>query len=301
MSSRAAGAEEARYTCSQCFTVHYQNDVLFRAKRGSGLCDTRQAARRYALCTHSVFTEWCEAGEAAALLNWRALPQSRRRWSGGAITAVRDMDGSWVTQRVCPCCHISLPPPCPVVFGWKGEGMDGRIASDLLYLASETALSSWRLRRENGLPLWYDYLTDPVGAAMGVPVALESAKEKIGSDCIRRCCTAAAGAVVYLELRMDEDGRLDDGAAFLTLHSLLDICGHSGMELKLPTVFLLDGLEGGEDTMERLQRECSQLIWCVQYNFENYYFAVGAHDHPQVAVQAVEWLSGHISRLNPGE
>lgn len=180
--------------------------------------------------------------------------------------------------------------------------MDGRTASDLMHFASEAAPSSWKMRRENSFPLQYDYLTDSAGTVvLGVPVALERAREGIGSGCARRCCSSAAGAVVHLELQVDADGRLDDGEAFCTMHSLLDACGHSEMELKMPTVFLLDELEGQQDTVERLHRECPQLVWCVQYNFENSHFAVGAWDHPQTAVRAVEWLIGHVSRLNLGE
>lgn len=297
-----AGAEGARYICPQCFTVHYQNDVLFAARRPSGRCDIRQAARRYVLQPHAAFAQWCEAGETAALLNWRRLPQSRRRWEEGAITAVRDLDGSWVTQRVCPCCHTPLSPPCPVVFGWGRGGMDGRIASDLLRCAAETAPAFWTMRSEEGLLLRYDYLVDYAGAAvLGVPAAMERAQSGYWRNFRRRCCSCAAGAVVRLKLRVDADGALDDAEAIQTLYDLLDTCGHSGVELKMSAVFLLEGLEDQPNAVERFQQECVPLARHIEYDFENSCFAVGAQDCPQTAVQAAEWLSEHMGRLRAGE
>lgn len=294
-------AAAARYTCPQCFTVHYSNDVLFAARRSAGRCDVRQAVRRYALCSADAFAQWCETGETMALLNWRALPQDRRQWNNGVITAVRDLDGSWVTQRVCPCCHTPLPAFCPVVFGWREGGMSGEAASSLLYAAAQAAPSRWNIRREGTLPLSYDYLVNPSGeSVLGVPVALECAKGSYGRNCRRRYCCAAAGAVVRLNVSRSADGELDDTKAIHTVDTLLESCGYSGAALEMSAVFLLEGLDQ-PDAVEVFQRECVPLVRRIQYDFENTYFAVGLLERSQTAVQAVEWLSGHISRMHMEE
>ena len=295
-----AGAEGERYICPQCFTAHYLNDVLFAAQRPSGFCDRRQAAYRYALGPYAAFEQWCASGETAALLNWRALPQSRRQWTNGAITAVRDLDGSWVTRRVCPCCHTPLSPPCPVVIGWAEDGMNIRGAFDLLYCAAELAPASWSMRREDQLPLRYDYLVGPAGrAVLGVPPAkLEHVGGDYGRELRRRCCNSAAGVVVRLRMRMDENGNLDDIEASHTLDTLLEACGHSGVELKMAAVFLLEGLANQPDSVKRFQMECPQLARRIQYDFESSFFAAGLFDHSQLAVQAVKWLSDQTGHLN---
>lgn len=297
-----ARAEGARYICPQCFTAHYLNDVLFAARRPSGSCDMRQAAHRYAIGPPAAFARWCKAGEAAALLNWRALPQPRRQWENGEITAVRDLDGSWVTQRVCPCCHMPLSSPCPVIIGWGETGLDNSIASDFLYFAAEAAAGPWKACHDDSLPLRYDYLLNSSGTAvLGIPVALERVKDSSGRDYRRRCCESAMGAVVRLKLRVNEGGSLDDIEAFRTLEAMLEACGYSGIELKMLVVFLLEGLSDQPDAVDLFKRECSQLARLIQYDFESCYFIVEPYEHPQAAVQAVEWLSGHISRLNAEE
>lgn len=298
-----AGAEGTRYVCPQCFTVHYQNDVLFASRRLSGFCDRRQAAYRRALEPASAFTRWCREGKTAALLNWRALPQSRRRWEGGVITAVRDLDGGWADQRLCPCCHMPLSAPCPVVVGWDRTGMDSEAASDLLYFAAEMAPDRWKVRCDGSLPLRYDYLVNSSGAVvLRVPVKPERVEGGYGAGYRRRCCGSASGAVVRLRLRVNEDGGLEDIEAVRTLDAMLEAFGYSGIELKMSAVFLLEGLEDRPDGVELFQRECPQLVRLIQYDFEDSCFAAAGHNWgPEAAVQAVEWLSGHVKCLNAGE
>lgn len=297
-----AGAKGTRYVCPQCFMAHYLNDVLFMARWPSSTCDVRQAAHRYAVEPDAAFAQWCEKGRTPALLNWRALPQSRRQWRDGAIVAVRDIDGSWVDVRVCPCCHTPLPPPCPVVVGWDREGMDGETASGLLRFAAETADGPWKVRRDDSRPLAYDYLVNPSGAVLlGVPVALERTKGRNGKDYRRRCCESASGAVVRLKVQVDEDGEWDDYEALCTLEALLEACAYADARLNMSVLFLLEGPEDREDVAELFPQKCPQLARLIQYDFKNSYFAVGVCDRPQVAVQAVKWLSGHISRLNTEE
>lgn len=297
-----AGAEGERYICSQCFTPHYLNDVLFAAHRPSGPCDRRQAVHRYSIGPSAAFVQWCEAGETEALLNWRALPQSRRQWKDGAITAVQDLDGSWITKRVCPCCHTPLSPPCPVVIGWEGSEMCSGTAVDFLHFAAEAAPDTWKVHREDQLPLRYDHLVDPAGTAvLRVPVNLERAKGDHGRALRSRCCNSAAGVVIRFHLRTDENGDLDDIEASHTLDTLLNACSYFGTELKMPAVFLLEGLADRPDSVERFQAECPQLARRMRYDFESSYFAAGLRDHPQAAVQAVNWLSDQIVRLNAGK
>jgi len=297
-----AGAETNRYTCPQCFTDHYQNDVLFAGRQTPGMCDMRQAAHRYALSSDIAFEQWCRAGVSEILLNWRTLPQDRRRWNGGAIEAVRDVDGNWLSQRVCPCCHMPLSSFCPVVFGWDENGISGKAVSDLLYFAAESAPSRWRIRRESGLPLNYDCLLDTTGEmVLKTPAALENARGSHGENIRRRCCGSASGVVVRLQIRQESDDRLDDTRAFRTLYNLLDSCGYSGGEQKMAAVVLLEGLEGRPDAVEVFKRECTQLARHIQYDFADCCFAAGIWEHPQAAVQAVEWLSGHVARPNAEE
>lgn len=127
---------------------------------------------------------------------------------------------------------------------------------------------------------------------------MERVKDSSGRDYRRRCCESATGAVVRLKLRVNEGGSLDDIEAFRTLEAMLEACGYSGIELKMLAVFLLEGLSDQPDAVDLFKRECSQLARLIQYDFESCYFIVEPYEHPQAAIQAVEWLSGHISRLN---
>lgn len=294
-----ADARQTRYVCPQCFTSHFRNDVLFVSGSPSGREDGRQAVRRRALSQDSAFLPGRRETESALLLNWRAMPETRRRWSDGVITAVRDLDGTWQTQRVCPCCHVPLPEkPCPVVFGWGEKGVESELARDLLRLAAETAPDRWRLRREEQPQLvQYHLLTDPAGEPLlGVPGLPAWEKEGLASNLVRRCCGAAAGAVVRLRAEMDADGEIDSQAALEALCGLQDICGYSGFELKLSVVFLVEGL-GRPDAAELFQQKCANLAREIDYSFENSCFVAGVEEAPQGAVRAVDWLSGHLSRL----
>lgn len=296
-------AEQARYTCPQCFTVHYRNDVLFAARRPGGPCDVRQAAHRRALSSADAFAQWCEAGETEIYLNWRTLPESRRRWKAGVITAVRDLDGRWLDRRVCPCCHMPLTAPFPVVFGWRGNGMSRETAFDLLNLAVRKDPAHFSISQAaDTLPLKYDYLLNTSREkVLGVPAMPEHAGDSsYGISCLRRCCASAAGVIARLDIRLDADGVPDDTEAFQTLYALLKACGGSGIGLKTAAVFLLEGLNR-PDAMEIFRGGCTQLFRHIQYDFQNSCFVPEPCTHPQEAVQAVKWLSGRVGRSGAEE
>ncbi len=300
-----ARTEGARYICPQCFTAHYRNDVLFGTQRLTDSCDRRQAAFRYALGPSTAFARWCGGGKTSVLLNWRTLPQSRRQWENGAIMAVRDLDGRWVTQRICPCCHMPLSSPYPVVIGWKSSGMHSKTASSLLSFVAETAPDCWKTRQDRTLPLWYDYLENASKEVVfGVPVRPERVGGSYGASYRRRCCESASGAVVRRGLRMEESGSLDNTEAVRALDTMLEAFDYSGVKLKVSVVFLLEleGVEDQPDAVELFRRECPQLVRLIQYNFADSYFAANPCGRdPQAAAWAVKWLSSRVSRLNAGE
>ena len=225
------------------------------------------------------------------------MPEPRRRWTDGAITAVQDLDGTWLTRRVCPCCHVPLPEKAfPVVFGWREDGPDSELASGLLRLAARAAPGRWQLRQEK-LAVRYYLLTDPAGdPVLGVPALPAWEKKGLAPDLIRRCCGSAAGAVVRLRLGTDGDGGVDTRAALEALCGLLDVCGCSGSEHKLAVLFLVEGLDR-PDAAGYFQRECANLAREMEYSFADSCFAAGVEEDPQAAVRAVDWLSGHAGRL----
>lgn len=284
-----------RYLCPQCFTEHYQNDVFFAASRPSLRRDARRDFRRACLRGGAD-----GAGEGPVLLDWRSLPEARRHWEGGAVTAVQDIDGSWTGRRVCPCCHQPLPPPCPVVFGWRGETMDGGAASELFEAAAQAAPERWGFQRpQEGLALGYGYLTAPNGArALCVPDGLERAAGAFGQNCRRRCCTLAAGAVVRLALGRRANGALDDLSAFQTLDALLKDCGYTGIALKPPVVFWLEGLEEEPDPLGVFAREGGQLERRVAYSFGSRLIAAAGADAGREALRAAQWLAEQVRAVS---
>lgn len=243
------------------------------------------------------------------------MPPRLRREENGVVMAVKDSGEGWVSQRVCPCCHNPLPPPCPVIFGWQGTRLCGDTAVELLQLAAEGMPAQGNgLELDKLLPLPYYYWLGK-GCRLGVPAGLETANGTYGRNCRHRCCSSAHGAVVRLALAWDEQRGWDDGEAFLTIESFLKACGYAGQALKLPTVIILEGIkktekiEGIERTkgiekktsIEFFRQNGGQLERRIAYTLENVYFAAGWPVAAIEAVNAVTWLNGQISRLQREE
>lgn len=289
--------KQRRYLCPQCFTSHFWNDVLFASRRSAGRCDPRQAARRRALWEEEDFLRWCREGRNPVLLNWRTLPEERRQWRDGAIMAVRDMDGSWLDQRVCPCCHSLLPPrPFPVVVGWQEDGYNSALAGELLQAAARGDPGRWMLRREADTVHYSRLVTPDGGTALGVPLLPAGEQKGYVANCVARCCAAAEGAVLRLRVGPDGEGGLDGQAALEALWGLQEACGCAPPQRRLFAVCLLEGVEqpGG---VERFRQQCSSVAREIEYSFENCYFIAGGAENPQAAVQAAAWLSGHVNGL----
>lgn len=291
--------KQRRYLCPQCFTSHFWNDVLFASRRDSDRYDLRQAARRRELCTPERFQQWCRKGKSPVLLNWRALPEERRQWKEGAIAAVRDMDGTWLDQRVCPCCHTPLPRrPFPVVVGWQEDGYSSALADALLRTAVLGEPRRWRLHQEEDAPVRYSSLVTQDGAiALGAPLLPEGETKGYAANCVARCCAAAEGAVLRLRMEPDGQGGLDGQAALTALWGLQEACGCASPQRKLAVVCLLEGVEQ-PDGVERFRQKCTSLAREIEYSFESSYFAAGTPEDPRAVVKAVIWLCEHISGLD---
>ncbi len=286
----ASDASRERYRCMQCFTTHYQNDVLFATGRSTSRCDIRQAAQRYSHCTEERFADWCGRGRTQILLDWRTLPAEARRWERGVISAVQDLDGYWTAQRACPCCHQPLAQTVPVVFGWEGESLCSAPALELLRLAEQTDPARWQLSRMDQQPLTYGYLSSEDRPLLAVPLGLDEAKGNYGESCRDRCCTSADGAVLRLHLSLAHDGELEDTEAYQSLDLLLKHCGHTGIALKLPLLVWLEGLEP-LDAVPLFREKGGQLERRLTYSFEQIYYTADLVHDPAAAVQAVAWLA----------
>lgn len=300
----AAGADNAseRYVCHQCFTTHYRNDVLFAAGRTDFRCDVRQAAFRYCVDPKDEFLRWCEEGRTEVLLDWRTLPERRRRWKNGGIEAVQDIDGSWTVRRVCPSCHQPLADPCPVALGWQGDGMRESAALELFYAAQRYDAGRWRCEpQSDGLSLRYYYLTEVGGRrVLGIPDGLEQAKGTYGQDCRRHFLACADCAVVRLELAVRKDGSLDDTKASPALEAMLKSCGFTGIALKMPVVVWLDGLDR-ESPLEYFAQNGGQLEGRITYGFDRLRLTAGLENDPRQAYQALMWLVNETGAVRGGE
>lgn len=282
-----ADAAAAEYLCPFCFTDHYNNDVFFAAGRAAGGRDVRGAAFRRSLGL------WEDIKEPV-LLDWRRLPEARRRWVNGVIAGVQDLDGSWTDRRVCPSCHQILPPPCPLVLGWRGNGPSDS-AVGLFRLAAKLR-EDWRfLLEDDGLSMAYGFLLSREGRRlMGSPADLARMKGSYGQGCRQRCCAGADGIVLELELGVRDDGGLDDVGAFRALEALLGACGGNGTPPKMPVVVSLEGLDEAEGALELFGQACGQLERYLGSFFRRKLLTVRAGHDRQEAMRALEWLGAQL-------
>ncbi len=289
-----ARPENKIYLCPQCFTRHYINDVFFVSKRTTGICDMRNAAHRYTFSKREEFLGWCSAGKSSLLLDWRSLPQARRRWNGGIIEAVKDTDGRWIEEKACPCCHVPLPQECPVVFGWSDRGLDCPEARKMLM---EAAPGNWKgLMYDGSQPLSYDIIEDAEGRQMfSVPAGIEEAEGSWGEGCRSRLCINADGAVVILRFSRDSLGGIDGSVAERSLSELLDYCGYSGSRLGFPVVVLLEGIEA-EDPVKAFRTRAGTARQCLEQCFERTYISPGCGSGSRLLSEALGWLIKEMRR-----
>lgn len=294
---KKAGAippEQQSRLCPQCFTRHFVNDVLFISKRTTKRCDMRNAIHRYTFGRDQEFLNWCTNGRSSVLVDWRAVPETRRRWNGGIIQAVQDIDGTWLDEKACPCCHVPFLLECPVIFGWNDKGLDCAEARRML---AEATPRNWRgLMYDGTQPLPYDKLEDAEGRQiLGVPAGIEKGNGSWGTGCRSRMCMNADGVVILLRFAENRLGGITSLEAERSLLDLLDHCGYTGNPLELPVVVLLEGIEA-ENPMQTLESQAPPIRNCLKQCFGRTYILSENKRNEQQWTAALRWLVEETKR-----
>lgn len=304
MKKNKQGGENGKYLCSQCFTTHYRNDVLFATNRVSHRYDLRQVRLRYALQPRERFVEWCRKGRNLVLADWRYFGSGERTVADGVVTGVRDVNGELLRRRVCPQCHCAILPDMILLAGWNHTGVDTVTVRAMLDSARRSG--GYRCERvmQEDLQQVLEYeICSRTGTDIcyGVPVGLEDAASEETEKYIRAYMSGAHAAVLSLELKpydgapdlaLDADEAEEDADAFL------DMLGYVGDPLEKPVVVILNGIPAGYNPQQLLEQHARPLLNRLQLSLKNLRFLVGADDPAANARQALEWIAAQRARLD---
>lgn len=282
-----------KYRCTQCFTTHYVNDVLFATDRFVRLCDMRQATHRAVFEPNDDFEQWCKTGKSQVMSTWRTRPKKDLQVENGVVQAMREPDGDWMKQKVCPNCHCLLSQDFLLLFGWQDGKMDNDLVKKIMLLAGADPTGKWNSPTEDATrPLHYTRCERRDGmVGIGVPENLQDAEGAYGSACRDHCCQSADGAIVQLRFALTENGELDEQEAEKTLDALLRKCHYSGEALPMPVTFLLDCPEAEHASVEFFQEKEKALLRRIKYSFEKKYLEAGAQLTPEKAGKILDWFA----------
>ena len=300
MKKNKQGGENGKYLCSQCFTTHYRNDVLFATNRMTHRYDLRQARLRYALQPREQFEAWCRKGQNLVLADWRYFGSEERTVADGVVTGVRDVNGELLRRRVCPQCHCAILPDMILLAGWNHTGVDTVTVRAMLDSAAQSG--GYRCERvlQEDLQQVLEYeicSRTGAGACYGVPVGLEDAASEETEKYIRAYMNGAHAAVLSLELK-NCDEVLDADEAEEDTDTFLEMLGYVGDPLEKPVVVILNGIPAGYNPQQLLEQQARPLLNRLQLSLKNLRFLVGADDPAANARQALEWIAAQRARLD---
>ncbi len=298
-----SAGENGKYLCSQCFTTHYSNDVLFATPRMTKRYDLRQARLRYALQTPEAFEDWCGKGEALILADWRGAGAQERILTDGVVVGMRNVNGEELRHRVCPQCHCVILPEMILMGGWSAAGVDTAAARAMLH--SVGAAPGYRcdtvMATELQQVLPYEVCSrSGTTVHYGVPTGLEDAVSEEAQRYHQAYISSCHAAVLTLDLAEYEgatpDQNLDFGAAEDVTDAFLAAAGYVGDPLEKPVVVVLNGLQAGVNPQRSLEQRARPLLNHLQLCLKNVRFLVGADDPDSNARQALEWIAAQLAR-----
>ena len=303
---QAVGAgENSKYLCSQCFTTHYRNDVLFATSRTSRRYDLRQARLRYALHSADQFEDWCRKGKNLVLADWRYFGVEDRTLTNGVVTALRDANGELLRHRVCPQCHCVVLPDMILLAGWNRDGVDTAAVQAMLHSAQQGGGYKCETVMHADLQQVLEYeICSRTGTGMcfGTPVGLENAVTEETEKYTRAYMSGAHAALLTLELKEYDDAMpemsLNADEAEETADAFFDMLGYVGDALDKPVVVVLNGLPAGSNPQQVLEKRAPALLNRLRLCLKNLRFLAGADDPAANARQALEWIAAQRARID---